>query len=403
MAEGAAALVVRVGFDGAMYHAPHTGSGQYSRALVSALRALSGIALTILTPEPMPGTPQTVCLPPPAALRSPRARKVWWEQVGLARAARIAGADIVHVPYFAAPVRQSRPYVVTVHDVIPLLFPAYAGGRAMRAYLRLVSAGTRRAAQVIADSDHSRADAIRLLGLDAARVTAIPLAVGPECTPILNERDIAAVRARLALGDAPIIFNTAGYDVRKNIATLIRAFARALPAIAPDATLVIGGRAHGNPGLYPDPEPLAQALGIAARVRFTGPLTVAEKIALYQTAACYAAPSRYEGFGLSPLEAMACGTPVVAADASCTPEVVGEAALLAAPDDVAGFADALTCVLTDAALAARLRAAGLARAAHFSWQRTAAATLAVYERAARTPVAAVPRVEPSPEVAEVAQ
>ncbi len=93
-------------------------------------------------------------------------------------AARRAGVDVVHIPYFAAPLRQAIPCVVTVHDVIPLLFPAYAGGRAMRAYLRLVSAGTRRAVRVIADSDCSRRDAIRVLGLDPRRVTTIPLAVG---------------------------------------------------------------------------------------------------------------------------------------------------------------------------------------------------------------------------------
>lgn len=393
-------LAVRVGFDGAMVRAPHTGSGQYSLALIAALRVLPDIALTLLTPEPLPGTPDTVCVPPPAALRRPRARKVWWEQVGIGRAARSAGVDLVHIPYFAAPLRQDRPHVVTVHDVIPLLFPAYAGGRAMQAYLRLVSAGTRRAAQVIADSECSRDDATRVLGLDAARVTAIPLAVGPEFQPVPNTRDVDAMRARLDLGGKRILFNTAGYDVRKNVAMLIRAFARALPAIGPDVILVIGGRAHGKPGLYPDPEPLARALGIADRVRFTGPLTPGEKIALYHAAACYAAPSRYEGFGLTPLEAMACGTPVVAANASCTPEVVGDAALLAPPDDVAAFAAAFTRVLTDASLAARLRAAGLTRAAQFSWQRTAAATLAVYQRAARAPAAAPTRAEPTIEVVQ---
>ncbi len=393
-------MAVRIGFDGAMFRAPHTGSGQYSLALVDALRALPGVELTILTPEPLPGTPETACVLPPAALRSARARKVWWEQIGVGRAARIAGVDLVHIPYFAAPLRQDRPHVVTVHDVIPLLFPIYAGGRAMRAYLRLVSAGTRRASQIVADSDCSKRDATRVLGLDAARVTAIPLAVGPEFQPVPIEHDVAAVRARLDLTGKRIIFNTAGYDVRKNVATLIRAFARVVPAIGPDAVLVIGGRAHGNPGLYPDPEPLVRELGIADRVRFTGPLTPGEKIALYHAAACYAAPSRYEGFGLTPLEAMACGTPVVAADASCTPEVVGDAALLAPPDDVAAFADALTRVLTDAPLAARLRTAGLARAAHFSWQRTAAATLAVYQRAVRAPAATPTRAEPSHEVTQ---
>jgi glycosyltransferase involved in cell wall biosynthesis len=251
----------------------------------------------------------------------------------------------------------------------------------MHAYLRLVSAGTRRAAQVIADSGCSRRDAIRLLGLDPDRVTAIPLAVGPEFQPTPDTGAVDAIRARLGLDGKRVIFNVAGLDVRKNVATLLRAFARATDRIGQDVTLVIGGKAHGNPGLYPDLAPLTRELGIAERALFPGALSAGEKIALYHLADCYAAPSRYEGFGLTPLEAMACGTPVVAADASCTPEVVGDAALLVGPDDVAGFADALARVVTDATLAARLRQAGLRQAARFSWQRTALATLAIYERA----------------------
>jgi glycosyltransferase involved in cell wall biosynthesis len=369
-----------------MLRAPHTGSGQYSAALIAALRALPETDVLLLSSESIASEPDAIVVQPPTALRSARARKVWWEQIGVGRAARAVGVDVVHLPYFAAPLRQHLPYIVTVHDVIPLLFPAYAGGRAMHTYLRLVSAGARRAALVIADSECSRRDAIRVLGLDAARVTAIPLAVGPEFQPAADPTDIATIRARLGLDGKRIIFNVAGLDVRKNVATLLRAFAQAAEQLGPDAMLVIGGKAHGNSGLYPDLAPLARDLGIADRVLLPGSLTQKEKIALYHAAACYAAPSRYEGFGLTPLEAMACGTPVVAADASCTREVVGDAALLVGPDDVGGFADALISVLTDDAVAGRMREAGLRQAAFFSWQRTAAATLAVYQRAIRAPV-----------------
>ncbi len=251
----------------------------------------------------------------------------------------------------------------------------------MREYIRLVSAGTRRAAQVLTDSDCSRADAITLLRLDPARVTAVPLAAEPEFAAPLNRDAIAQVRARLDLGNCRIVFNAAGFDVRKNVSVLLRAFARALPALPDDVILVLAGRAHGNPALYPDPQPLVQALGIAARVRFPGAITAAEKIALYHTATCSVAPSRYEGFGLTPLEAMAAGIPVIAADASCTSEVTGDTALLVAPDDVEGFAQALTRVLTDEPFAASLAKRGWSRASLFSWERTAAATVVVYQRA----------------------
>ncbi len=374
-------MTLRVGFDGAMLRAPHTGSGQYSGALLAALRELSEIEMILLSPAPLATAPGAVVVAPPRWLASERVRKVWWEQVGILRAARQVGADVVHIPYFAAPLRQAVPHAVTVHDVIPLLMPAYGGGRAVRAYLRLVSAGARRAAQVIADSECSRRDAIRVLSLAVERVTTIPLAVGADFGAARDEAAIARLRDRYGLHGARVVFNVAGLDVRKNIATLLRAFARVSAAMGDDVRLVIGGKAHGNAALYPDPVPLAHELGIAEHVVFAGAISGAEKIAFYQMADCYVAPSVYEGFGLTPLEAMACGTPVVAADASCTPEVVGDVGLLIAPQDVAGFADAMIRVLTDDALAGRMRQQGLDRARQFSWERTALATRSVYQRA----------------------
>ncbi len=381
-------MTVSVGFDGAMLRAPHTGSGQYSVALIAALRRLPDLAVSILSPVSLPMEPDAVVVAPPRSLTRERLRKVWWEQVGVTRAAHTAQAEIVHIPYFAAPLRQRVPYVITVHDVIPLLFPAYAGGRAMRAYLRLVSAGTVRAAQVIADSECSRRDAIRVLGLTPSHVTAIPLAADETFS---GEEDAAlhtALRERFGLHRKQVIFNVGGLDVRKNVATLLRAFARVVDAVGTEIRLVIGGSAHGNAALYPDLAPLARDLGVVDSVVFAGRLSDAEKRALYQIAACYVAPSVYEGFGLTPLEAMACGTPVVAADASCTPEVVGDAALLVASYDVEGFARAMTQVLTDAECARTLREAGIRRAAAFRWERTADATYAVYLRAlTATPMA----------------
>jgi glycosyltransferase involved in cell wall biosynthesis len=374
-------VTLRVGFDGAMLRAPHTGSGQYSAALIAAVRELPEIAMTVLSPAPLPTEPTALVVSPPRLLTRERMRKVWWEQIGIGRAARQAGVAVVHIPYFAAPLRQAIPHVVTVHDVIPLLIPAYAGGRAMRAYLRLVSAGTRRAAQVIADSECSRRDAIRVLALDDERVTTIPLAMPAGYGATRDARMIARLRDRYGLHDARIVFNVAGLDVRKDVATLLRAFARVSAELDDTVRLVIGGVAHGNAALYPDLVPLARELGIADHVSFIGAISDEEKVAFYQMADCYVAPSRYEGFGLTPLEAMACGAPVVAADASCTPEVVGDAGLLVAPGDVAGFAAAIVRVLSDEALARQLRQQGCDRTRQFSWERTATATCAIYQRA----------------------
>src|SRR5437762_51144 len=108
---------LRVGFDGAMLRAPHTGSGQYSAALIASLRTMPDIELMILSPSPLPSEPDAIVVSPPRLARTDRVRKVWWEQRGLGEAARAAGVDLVHLPYFAAPLRQRLPHVVTVHDV----------------------------------------------------------------------------------------------------------------------------------------------------------------------------------------------------------------------------------------------------------------------------------------------
>jgi len=145
--------------------------------------------------------------------------------------------------------------------------------------------------------------------------------------------------------------------------------------------LVIPGRAHSeNPRLYPPLEPLIRRLGLQQRVLLPGPVTEDEKVLWYQLATVYAYPSRYEGFGLSPLEAMACGTPVIAARCTSLPEVVGDAGILVELDEEA-FAAALVRLLNDSALQEELRARGLARARMFTWQRTARETVAAYHEA----------------------
>lgn len=172
-----------------------------------------------------------------------------------------------------------------------------------------------------------------------------------------------------------------GFDVRKNLPLLVRAFARALPDLPEGAVLVIPGQPHSdNPTLYPPLEPLIRALGLEQRVLLPGPVDEDEKVLWYQLATVYAYPSLYEGFGLSPLEAMACGTPVIAVRCTSLPEVVGDAGLLVEPDEHA-FARALVRVLNDPVLQRTLRTRGLERAHTFTWRRTAERTLAAYREA----------------------
>lgn len=382
---------MQVFISGSFWAQPTVGSGQYLHGLATWLpRVAPQHRFVLVQPAAAPAGPP---LPPGlagATVRQPaiglgrNLAKLIFEQITLPRAAaqlaRGHGPAVVLVPYFAPPLRSALPVVTTVGDIIPLLLPEYRGGVHVQAYMALVRRAVRRSAHVLTFSAHSRADIVAHLGLPPAQVTAVPLAAGEQYSPGDQEAARAEVARRYGV-EGPFIYYVGGLDARKNVTTLLRAFAL-LQARGVGATLVIAGRALGrNPHLFPDLDRLIADLELGATVRrievphADGPL-------LYRACAVFAFPSRYEGFGLPPLEAMACGAPVVVSDASSLPEVVGEAALRVAPDDVLGWAAALGRVLSDPNLSAELRALGLARAARFSYRRVAEETLAVLERVA---------------------
>jgi glycosyltransferase involved in cell wall biosynthesis len=335
------------------------GSGQYTDRLAAALTPLLGSGLRVMPPR-----------------HTGAWAKLAFEQWGFPRAAR--GSDVAHVPYWAPPLRPSVPTVVTVHDLIPLVLPAYRQRGDVRAYVTLVARATLRAAAVVADSAHTARDVVGRLGIPSGRVHVIPLGVD---RPTVTPADVARVRQHHHLPDRYALY-LGGFDERKNLVTLLGAW-RAVHA-ATGVPLVVAGRLPGaGDRLCPQVPDLARRLGLPDGAwQACGPVAESDKAALYAGAAVFAYPSRYEGFGLPPLEAMAAGCPVVAADATSLPEVVADAGLLVSPDDPAAWAEALRRVLEDDAVAARLRGAGPARAAQFTWARTAAATLAVYRSVA---------------------
>jgi glycosyltransferase involved in cell wall biosynthesis len=247
--------------------------------------------------------------------------------------------------------------------------------------MALARRAVRGSAHVLTFSARSRDDIVAHLGLPAARVTPVLLAAGEQYSPGDREAARAEVARRYGLA-GPFIYYVGGLDARKNVGTLLRAFAL-LRASGAAATLAIAGRALGRSGaLFPDLDAQIAELELGGAVRRID-VPQADGPLLYRACAAFAFPSRYEGFGLPPLEAMACGAPVVVSDASSLPEVVGGAALRVPPDDVVAWAAALGRVLADAALRAELRAQGLAQAARFSYDRVAVETLAVLEGAAR--------------------
>jgi glycosyltransferase involved in cell wall biosynthesis len=242
-------------------------------------------------------------------------RKLWWEQVAVPAAARRLGADVLWVPYWAGPLWQPCPVVVTVHDLIPLLIPAYRRSVLHRAYTSLVSFTARRAAAVITVSKASARDVVEHLGIRRDRVP--PIHHGPNAPEgrpqaAASTEDVARVRQKYKLPERYFLY-LGGFDARKNVSGILAAYARYLARGGdPAVKLVIGGKLpEVDSDFAPDPQRAAHALGIAEQVIFLGWVDEADKTALYAAAVAFLFPSLYEGFGMPVLEAMAAGAPVV--------------------------------------------------------------------------------------------
>ncbi len=304
--------------------------------------------------------------------------KVWFEQILFPRACRRWGADVAHVPYWGSPLWSAVPTVVTIHDLIPLLLPAYRGNMGVRLYIWLVKQSARRAVAIVTDSLASQRDIETHLKPSSPLIHCIYLAAGEAFGPEPH-RDDKAIRQLYNLPERYVLY-LAGHDVRKNVAGLLRAFAIVAQADS-DVMLVIGGRLPARNRLpLVNPQPLVHELDLTNRVRFIGWVEEAHKPALYRGAVCAVFPSCYEGFGLPVLEALACGTPLVTSNASSLPEIAGDAGFAVDPDDERSLAGAILSCLVDDSLAAELRRRGPQQAAKFSWTKAAQETLTVYRK-----------------------
>jgi len=343
------------------------GPATYAVELVRALAAAYPTdTFTVLTDRPhlFGEFAATVELPLASAWSQPI-----WDHWRVRRALARGSFDLYHGTKGVLPRATRRPCVVTIHDLASYVMPA-SFSRAQRLHLRLETPfALRRARTIITVSASTASDIARLFPAAASRVTTIPEAAPSRARPAADE-DVARWRADHGI-EGPCIGYLGTLQPRKNVDLLAEAFARA--AGARPWTLLIAGRLR--PGYRP-----AFLEGSDARVRYLGPIADEEVPLFFGALSCMVSPSSYEGFGLTFLEAMACGCPVIGLANSSVPEVVGDAGVLLQRPDVDDLADAIESVVIDVPYASELSARGQERAGLFSWEETAHMTRDVYAR-----------------------
>jgi len=316
---------------------------------------------------------------PPAHTRAGRqrlvrglARELTWLPARLPLRARAARLDLLHCPVPLAPVRAGLPLVVTVYDAMPLRHPEWFP-RANVAQVRLVATrALRRAAAVVCASEHARRDIADAFGLDPARIHVAPLGVDPRFSP---GPTAPGLPERFGI-TSPYVLCVATLQPRKNLRGALAAFERLVADGAPHQLAIVGARGWRD---APELRALRES-PVAHRVVAPGRVSDDDLVGLMRGAAAAAVPSLYEGFGLPALEAMACGAPVVCSDRTALPELVGDAAELADPEDVEALTAALARAL-EPGRAAELRVAGPHRAAEFTWARHAERVVGAYRAA----------------------
>ncbi len=370
---------MRIGIDYTAAIRQRAGIGRYTRGLIGALPALdeeNSYRLFVAArgaEGPIPTGRNFV------ARRAPltdRETSLLWQRLRLPVPIELflGRLDLFHSPDFVLPPVWHARTVLTVHDLTFLRVPQYAHPVLQQYLARVVPRSVHRADLILADSENTRRDVVELLGVPEERVRVIYPGVEARFQPVTAADVLAGVRQRYGL-ERPFILGLGTLEPRKNFSGLVEAFTRLLERRRLPHELAIAG---GKGWLYEPIFERVRALGLDARVRFLGHVGDDDLPALYSLAACLAYPSFYEGFGIPPLEAMACGTPAVIARTSSLPEVGGEAALYVDPGDVESITDALDRVLHDEALRALLVAAGREHARRFTWEEAARALLDAY-------------------------
>ncbi len=364
---------MRVGIDARK--AADYGIGTYIRSLLEHFLHLDGAAEWVLFHRPgdeglLPRGERITLVPEPSTPYS--LRELW----ALSAQAKRQRVDLYHAPHYTLPFRLPCPAVVTIHDLIHLLFKKHLPYPMAGRYARfMIGRAVRRASRVITVSRSSERDIISRFPKARESIRVIPNGV----EKVFSPRPLPEVREWLTHSldlKGPYLLFVGNPKEHKNLDLLFRAFARLQTPYADLSLVIVGGDDRQQQKLGAR----ARALGIDTRTRLFGYLDQETLALLYSAATVFVFPSLYEGFGLPPLEAMACGAPVAASSSSSIPEVLGPAAAYFSPESVDSLVTTLGNLLDDAGLRARLTRSGSERARLFSWEETARQTLDTYRQ-----------------------
>lgn len=352
---------MRIGIDIQTTLGEKTGFGFYVSNLVKHLKKVDNTNQYLLF---KPNTEEDFSAP----------KRFVWDQYKFPQLAKNKQVEILHQPCFSAPVfNKGMKVVVTIHDLIAIRFGKDIPFYSRQYFGRWMPFSYRYADEIIAVSEYTKKDIVKLLKISERKITVIPLAVDTCFKPIHNKNIIASVKQKYHI-TGKYLLHLGTINPRKNLEFLIEVFADLKQS---DLQLVITGKKGWYyEGLFD----LVKKLNLEDKVIFTGYIDDVDKPALYNGASMFLFPSIYEGFGLPPLEAMACGTPVIASNTSSIPEVVGDAGVLISPTDKAGWVRETKKLLSDDEKLRTLSAMSLERANKFSWDRCATQTVKIYEK-----------------------
>lgn len=369
---------MRIGIDATPLPAQPVGAGVYIIEIIRALAAAEAAELIVFAHPHGRRLIETMPLPGTTWVEVPNrgtGMRLTWEQAALPGLSQRLQLDLLHSLHYTRPARLPCASVVTFHDLTFFLYPRLHT-RVKRVYFPyMMRLSARKADAIIAVSESTRRDAIRVLNIPAERVHTVHSGISPLFRRIEDRAVLEDCRRRYDLPERFILY-VGTVEPRKNLPLLIRAYAALLQEAQPQPLVIVGR----NGWMYEEVYRLVEDLRLGEHVRFTGYLPGEDLPMVYNLAEIFVYPSLYEGFGFPPLEAMACGAPVITTAVSAMEESVGDAGLLTAPGDEAALVSAIRRLSEDPDLRRSFSTIGRQRAAQFTWAHAARETLNVYRK-----------------------